>query len=147
MNAEKEPTIDDAVAAAQAAIVAESAANGANPCCCVLRRVDVACLMVSVFGEVDSAEAEVVTAAIDAVRTVRAVELLIVDLTGVMFFGSRGIAMLVRAQAASPVGGTDVGLIGISNRAVRRPLQATGLLEQFSWLATNTDSEPADPGR
>ncbi|GAA1881162.1 hypothetical protein GCM10009836_73040 [Pseudonocardia ailaonensis] len=132
--------IDGALAAAQKAIDIAAADNGADVGCCLPRRVDAGCVMLSASSEVDAAEANVVAAAAAAVAAVRAVpalQLVVFDLTGVSFFGSCGIAMLVQAQADILLGGAAIRVVGDSNRVVRRPLEATGLLDHFTWLTAD----------
>ncbi|HZG89135.1 MAG TPA: STAS domain-containing protein [Pseudonocardia sp.] len=82
--------------------------------------------VLTVHGEVDTAEAAQLRRAGSALLgTTRTVA---VDLSGVTFFGSRGITALVELHHGATTSGTVLWIItGKANRAVLRPLALTGL--------------------
>ncbi len=55
---------------------------------------------------------------------------LVIDLSGLSFLGSSGLAVLVESLDDARGGGTDLRLV-CSSREVVRPLEATGLTELF----------------
>ncbi|MGH3783071.1 MAG: anti-sigma factor antagonist [Pseudonocardiaceae bacterium] len=62
---------------------------------------------------------------------------LILDLQPVSFLGSNGLNCLLQArEAAELTTGTQLHLAGLVTRVVARPLQVTGLLEQFDTHPT-----------
>lgn len=63
---------------------------------------------------------------------------LVLDLSAVTFLGSAGLAALVEAQRSAHADRVALELIATS-RAVRRPLEVTGLIELF----TITDGDPS----
>ena len=67
---------------------------------------------------------------------------LVVDLSGVSFLGSSGLAVLVECLDGARGRGTDLRLVA-SSRGVVRPLEATGLTELFQ---TYPDVESALAG-
>jgi anti-anti-sigma factor len=102
--------------------------------CVVSTAFTTAGAVVKVVGEVDlltvqPVESQVI-AQIDA-----ATDLLILDLTGVSFFGSAGLAMLVAAKRRAASRGVRLSLIA-DHRAVVRPLETGGLLEHFDLHPT-----------
>lgn len=56
---------------------------------------------------------------------------LVLDLTGLSFLGSSGLAVLVEALETSRAQGTSLRLVA-NSREVIRPLEATGLTELFA---------------
>jgi anti-sigma B factor antagonist len=76
--------------------------------------------------EIDAAEAaELQRAGAALLGTARTVA---VDLSGVTFFGSRGISALLALHHAAGESGADLWIItGEANRAVLRPLALTGV--------------------
>ena len=85
---------------------------------------------VTVVGEVDTFTAPVLRASLDTQLEQQPTEL-VIDLCGVQFLGSAGLAVLVETQKSSRA--RDVGLRLIaSTRAVTRPLEVTGLIDLFT---------------
>lgn len=86
---------------------------------------------VSVTGEMDAAEALLLERAVldlcaapDGLRP----DLVVVDLGGVGFFGSRGLAALVIGHDAARRAGVRLRVAtGEGNRRVRRPVEVTGV--------------------
>lgn len=80
-----------------------------------------------VGGEIDSTEADALErAGIDLLGA--APELVVVDLGGVRFLGSRGMTALLRIRWAAAAGGARLRVVtGVANRPVLRPLTITGL--------------------
>jgi anti-sigma B factor antagonist len=67
---------------------------------------------------------------------------LVFDLTSVAFLGSAGLGVLLAARQRAIAAGTDVWVVA-SSRAVRRPIQVTGLeglLNVVSDLASALDA-------
>jgi len=97
--------------------------------------------VVNVSGELDTLTAP---ALIDCVRRELAAgaSRLVIDLEGVEFLASAGLEALVEsAQAlARAVPGSGLRLCGVERRAVRRPLEMTGLLPLFSVHRTVDDA-------
>ncbi|MCE0766916.1 STAS domain-containing protein [Pseudonocardia kujensis] len=93
--------------------------------------------VLAVRGEIDAAEAAAFQdAAIDQVRTAK---FLVVDLTGVRFLASRGLAALVRTQRAAEAVGTTVAVVTGGSRIVLRPMQVTGVDGQLHLVAALDD--------
>ena len=85
---------------------------------------------VSVAGEVDTFTAPTLRSALDAELERRPPEL-VLDLRGVRFLGSAGLAVLVETKKSA--GGRDIALRLIATtRPVTRPLEVTGLLAAFT---------------
>ena len=85
---------------------------------------------VTVVGEVDTFTAPVLRASLDTQLEQQPTEL-VIDLCGVQFLGSAGLAVLVETQKSAR--SQDVGLRLIANtRAVTRPLEVTGLIDLFT---------------
>lgn len=90
--------------------------------------------VVTVGGEVDMQTAPVLAEALlDAVD--RDTALVVVDLDGVEFLASRGLAVLIEAREAAEHAGRALCLAG-GGHAVRRPLEATGLDKIFDCFPT-----------
>jgi anti-anti-sigma factor len=83
--------------------------------------------VLAVSGEVDHATVSEFRAEIDRCLK-EAPPVLVLDLSGVSFFGSVGLAALLRAQDSA----TTVVKVVASNRAVRRPIEATALNQVLS---------------
>ncbi|GAA2881598.1 hypothetical protein GCM10010472_44680 [Pseudonocardia halophobica] len=95
--------------------------------------------VLAVRGEIDAAEAAAFQdAAIDLVRTAR---YLVVDLSGVRFLASRGLAALVRTQRAAEAVGTALYVITGGSRVVLRPMQVTGVDGQLQLVGALEDLE------
>lgn len=100
-----------------------------------LERDDV--VIVSVAGELDMATVDkVATALRDATARRRPV---VLDMTGLRFFSSAGLALLVRLHESASV---DVHLAA-DQRVVRRPLELTGLLDLFPIHASVAEAVAA----
>ena len=85
---------------------------------------------VTVVGEVDTFTAPVLRSSLDTQMEQSPSEL-VIDLSGVQFLGSAGLAVLVETQKAARA--KDVGLRLIATtRAVTRPLEVTGLIDLFT---------------
>ena len=85
--------------------------------------------VLAVRGEIDAAEATAFqNAAIDLVRTAK---YLVIDLSGIRFLASRGLAALVRTQRAAEDVGSRVSVITGGRRVVLRPMQVTGVDSQL----------------
>jgi len=92
---------------------------------------------VSAAGEVDTFTAAGLRSVLDA-ELVRQPQALVLDLSGVRFLGSAGLAVLVEAQRWADA--HDVALRLIANtRAVTRPLEVTGLIDLFTLGASRTE--------
>lgn len=90
--------------------------------------------VVKVEGEVDLLTVQPVQAQVNAQIDAAPAHVLL-DLTGVRFFGSAGLAMLVLAKRRAASRGVRLGLIA-DHRAVVRPLETGGLLDHFELHAT-----------
>ncbi len=85
---------------------------------------------VTVVGEVDTFTAPVLRSTLDTQLEQTPSEL-VIDLSGVEFLGSAGLAVLVETQKSARA--KDVGLRLIATtRAVTRPLEVTGLIDLFT---------------
>jgi anti-sigma B factor antagonist len=85
---------------------------------------------VTVVGEVDTFTAPVLRSSLDT-QLEQSPKDLIIDLSGVQFLGSAGLAVLVETQKTARA--KDVGLTLIATtRAVTRPLEVTGLIDLFT---------------
>ncbi|MCW2678230.1 MAG: Anti-anti-sigma factor [Modestobacter sp.] len=85
---------------------------------------------VTVVGEVDTFTAPVLRASLDTQLEQQPTDL-VIDLCGVQFLGSAGLAVLVETQKSAR--SRDVGLRLVANtRAVTRPLEVTGLIDLFT---------------
>jgi anti-sigma B factor antagonist len=85
---------------------------------------------VSVAGEVDTFTAPTLRSAVDA-ELVRRPPELVLDLRGVRFLGSAGLAALVETQKSADARGIVLRLIA-TTRPVTRPLEVTGLVALFT---------------
>jgi anti-sigma B factor antagonist len=91
---------------------------------------DAGTVTVTVVGEVDTFTAPVLRASLDTQLEQQPTEL-VIDLCGVQFLGSAGLAVLVETQKSAR--SQDVGLRLVANtRAVTRPLEVTGLIDLFT---------------
>ncbi len=85
---------------------------------------------VTVVGEVDTFTAPVLRTTLDTQLEAQPSDL-IIDLSGVQFLGSAGLAVLVETQKTAR--SREVGLQLIATtRAVTRPLEVTGLIDLFT---------------
>ncbi|MGN2636702.1 STAS domain-containing protein [Nocardia takedensis] len=78
--------------------------------------------VLTVNGEVDVASAPQLQSAIEEALKAQP-PVLVVDLSGVGFFGSAGLSVLLVASEAAPAGGLRV----VASDQVRRPIEVTGL--------------------
>ena len=85
---------------------------------------------VTVVGEVDTFTAPVLRASLDT-QLEQQPQALVIDLCGVQFLGSAGLAVLVETQKSSRAREVDLRLIA-TTRAVTRPLEVTGLIDLFT---------------
>lgn len=85
--------------------------------------------VVSVRGEIDMVTTPRLHSCLQE-RLARTPQRLIVNLSGVGFLGSSGLAVLVECLDDARGRGTDLRLV-VSSREVIRPLEATGLTELF----------------
>ena len=88
---------------------------------------------VSAAGEVDTFTAPLLQAALE-IQLQRQPQELVLDLRGVQFLGSAGLALLVETQKAADTRGIRLLLIA-TTRPVTRPLQVTGLLDIFTVVS------------
>jgi anti-sigma B factor antagonist len=85
---------------------------------------------VTVVGEVDTFTAPVLRSSLDS-QLEQSPRELIIDLAGVQFLGSAGLAVLVETQKAARSRDVALRLIA-TTRAVTRPLEVTGLIDLFT---------------
>ncbi len=85
---------------------------------------------VSVAGEVDTFTAPTLRSALDSELQRQPPEL-VLDLRGIRFLGSAGLAVLVQTQVSADARGIALRLIA-TTRPVIRPLEVTGLLDLFT---------------
>ena len=85
---------------------------------------------VTVVGEVDTFTAPVLRSTLDAQLEQQPKEL-VIDLSGVQFLGSAGLAVLVETQKSARSRDVDLRLVA-TTRAVTRPLEVTGLIDLFT---------------
>jgi anti-sigma B factor antagonist len=88
-------------------------------------------VIVAAVGDVDASTAAPLRSMLDAQLARRPPELLL-DLSGIRFLGSAGLAVLVETQKAAGVRDVRLRLIA-GNRAVTRPLEVTGLIDLFAF--------------
>jgi anti-sigma B factor antagonist len=91
-------------------------------------------LVLRVSGEVDISTVGTITRGFTSMLSTRRAgqDLLIIDVSGVGFFGSSGVAALVECQHAAENEALQLRLSG-SSSAVLRPLEGTGLIRCFDW--------------
>jgi anti-sigma B factor antagonist len=94
-------------------------------------------LVLRVSGEVDISTVGTITRGFTSMLSTRRAgqDLLIIDVSGVGFFGSSGVAALVECQHAAENEALQLRLSGTSS-AVLRPLEGTGLIRCFDWYPT-----------
>ena len=85
---------------------------------------------VTVVGEVDTFTAPVLRSTLDSQLEQQPREL-VIDLSGVQFLGSAGLAVLVETQKSARAREVALRLIA-TTRAVTRPLEVTGLIDLFT---------------
>lgn len=91
---------------------------------------------VTVVGEVDTFTAPVLRSSLDAQLEQQPREL-VIDLSGVQFLGSAGLAVLVETQKSARARGVDLRLVA-TTRAVTRPLEVTGLIDLFTIVDSSS---------
>jgi anti-sigma B factor antagonist len=87
-------------------------------------------ITVTVVGEVDTFTAPVLRSSLDTQLEQQPREL-VIDLSGVQFLGSAGLAVLVETQKSARSRDVDLRLVA-TTRAVTRPLEVTGLIDLFT---------------
>ena len=87
-------------------------------------------VVVAAVGEVDAFTAAPLRSLLDTMLERQPPEL-VLDLSGVRFLGSAGLAVLVETQKAARVREVALRLIA-TTRAVIRPLEVTGLIDLFT---------------
>jgi anti-sigma B factor antagonist len=97
--------------------------------------------VLSVSGEVDMLTAPQLRA--DVLRHLDAGDTLVLDLSGVSFLGSAGLAVLVQALQQGKRRGTAFRVVAVE-RAVTRPLAATGLGDVFGVFESVDQAVRAD---
>lgn len=97
-------------------------------------------LTITVSGEVDSSSAPVLRKELDAALDCGAAEL-VVDLRGVDFLDSAGLAALAGAHRRAGEDGVRLRVLA-SGRAVMRPMQITGLWQLLGAEQVAPDSGP-----
>jgi len=85
---------------------------------------------VTVVGEVDTFTAPVLRASLDT-QLEQQPTALVIDLCGVQFLGSAGLAVLVETQKSARSRDVELRLVA-NTRAVTRPLEVTGLIDLFT---------------
>jgi anti-sigma B factor antagonist len=85
---------------------------------------------VKVVGEVDTFTAPVLRSTLDG-QLEQSPRELVIDLSGVQFLGSAGLAVLVETQKSARSREVALRLIA-TTRAVTRPLEVTGLIDLFT---------------
>jgi anti-sigma B factor antagonist len=98
--------------------------------------------VLEVQGEVDTLTAPRFSAAVAELMNDRN-NRLVVDLTGVTFLASSGLAVLIQAAHRAEERGGRLRLV-VSTRAVRRPLEVTGTDQLFDMHADVRDATGAD---
>ncbi|QFZ22250.1 STAS domain-containing protein [Saccharothrix syringae] len=94
-----------------------------------VRKVGEGVTVVAASGEIDMLTAPQLRA--EVLRHLDGGDTLVLDLSGVSFLGSAGLAVLVEASQHGKRRGTAFRVVAVE-RAVTRPLAATGLGEVFS---------------
>jgi anti-sigma B factor antagonist len=90
-------------------------------------------VVLAVSGEVDSVTAPDLRAALYTILNGPACKRLVVDLAGVTFLASAGIAALLEAREVAESREIKLRLTGTSaNRAARRPLEVTGMAKHLA---------------
>jgi anti-sigma B factor antagonist len=87
-------------------------------------------VIVTVVGEVDTFTAPVLRSSLDTQLEQQPREL-VIDLSGVQFLGSAGLAVLVETQKSARSRDVELRLVA-TTRAVTRPLEVTGLIDLFT---------------
>jgi anti-sigma B factor antagonist len=108
---------------------------------------DVAVLAVA--GEVDNSEAATVETTLQELLRAQRTKLVVLDLSAVTFFGSRGLEVVVAGARTARSRGVELrGVTGPDNRRVLRPLDITGVDQAIRWFPTAgaaLDPDEPDP--
>ena len=89
---------------------------------------------IAVCGELDMATGTLFARAIDSALA-RAPKRIVIDLSGVTFCGSTGLAQLTRCRALAAHQGIKLLLRGAEHRPVATPLRLTGLTTLFDYVS------------
>jgi anti-anti-sigma factor len=117
-----------------AADTLETLAHLDVPGLAVLRERRGKAVIVSADGEVDMTSSSALSRELDAAAE-SAIDLLVVDLNAVTFFGSSGLAVLMTCR--QQCGGRDIAFrVAANQRAVLRPMALTGLDEELALYPT-----------
>ncbi len=101
--------------------------------------------MLTVGGEVDTLTAAQLADGLTQLLGDPADDTAVVDLTGVTFLASSGLAVLIRAAHRATEQGRPLHLVAAA-RAVTRPLEVTGS-DQLFEMHTAMDDVLGEPGR
>jgi anti-sigma B factor antagonist len=102
--------------------------------------------VLAVAGEVDNAEAAAVEAALEELLRSARTAVVVLDLSEVSFFGSRGLALVVNGARTAEHAHTELrGVTGPDNRRVQRPLDVTGVDGTIPWYPTAERALAPDP--
>ncbi len=91
------------------------------------------CVVLSVAGEVDLVTAPDLEAALDRQLT-DGLTRVVLDLSGVTFFGSLGLAVLIRSVDSAQDHSVQLRLV--ANRLVLRTMELTSMTELFAFFPT-----------
>lgn len=100
------------------------------------------CVTLRVAGEIDLVSAPDVDAAITRHLSGVAPTRFVLDLSDVTFFGSPGLALLVRAAESTTARGVELRIV--ANSLVLRTMELTGTLDLFPTYATLADALGVD---
>jgi anti-sigma B factor antagonist len=104
-----------------------------------VQQVDGAILVIHIAGQLDMLTAPTLQDHLSELLATQP-ERLIINLSGVSFLGSNGLAVLIDTKEAATAAGVILELNGTSHRAVARPLAITGLACLFEIAPTDTES-------
>jgi anti-anti-sigma factor len=122
--------------------VTENSSSSALPIDVVLDRPSPGVVVASVSGELDMLTAPRLRAVVTA--EVADCAVLVIDLSGVSFLGSAGLAVLVEASHEAARRQVELRVVA-TGRTVRRPLEITGLDEVLTTFPTR-DAAVGAPG-
>jgi anti-sigma B factor antagonist len=95
------------------------------------------CVLLAVAGEIDTLTAPALERGLE--QLLDEPGQVVVDLTGVTFLASSGLAVLIRAARRAGEQRRRLGLVA-GSRAVTRPLEVTGCAQLFDMHATARDA-------
>ncbi len=107
-----------------------------------LRRPEGDVALLVLHGEIDALTAPQLASGLRALLA-EPVDRLVIDLSGVSFLASNGLAELIRTAQVAEQRGRRLRLV-VTTRAVRRPLQITGSAQLFD-LFHDAGTATADP--